>query len=172
MISATTVMRKYNACPEAIAWAGRKSAKGAWEQCQRGDWLLWLAGRAGIDRKVLVRAACEVARTALRYVPKGEDRPRLAIETTLAWCDGTATLAEVRKAAAAGAAAGAAALAAGAVALAAGAAEAAAYAAAAEAAWDAAGAAARAAARAASLKHSADLVRARIPWALIEEKLT
>jgi hypothetical protein len=43
----------------------------------------------------VVRAACDCARTALRYVPGGEDRPRLAIETAEAWCRGEATEQEV-----------------------------------------------------------------------------
>jgi len=51
------------------------------------DWVL--EHRA--DRRVAVWLVCAVARTALRYVPAGEDRPRLAIETAERWVRGAAT---------------------------------------------------------------------------------
>ena len=38
-------------------------------------------------------------RSVLPYVPVGEDRPRLAIELAEAWCNGRATIVEVRTAA-------------------------------------------------------------------------
>jgi hypothetical protein len=60
--------------------------------------MLWLAGRVGIDRRSLVRAAVECARPALKHVKPGEDRPWYVLEVALAWCDGRATLAEVRAA--------------------------------------------------------------------------
>jgi hypothetical protein len=168
------------ACPDAIRWASRyDTLDDAWRKCKRGDWMLWYASRAGADHVMIVRAACACARLALPHLPDGEDRPRLAVETTEAWCDGRATLDEVRAArAAAGAAAWAARDAAWAAARAAGAAAwAAEYAAGAAAdaagvaAWAAAGAAAWAAeaadaagaAESAALQHCADIVRGYFP---------
>ena len=159
------------ACPEARQWVGDKRLDVAWTECPRGDWLLWLAERVGVDRRTLVLAACDCARTVLHLVRADEDRPRLAIETAERWARGEATLEEVRAADAdayaaydaayAGAAAAAAAAAAyaaddDAAAAAAASAAAAAYAAAAAAAYDAAYAAGGA--------QCADLVRARITW--------
>jgi hypothetical protein len=86
------------ACYEAIAWAKGKSLRAAWDGCKRADWMLWLAAKL-LPRKSVVRAACACARTALRYVPAGEDRPRVAIETAERWTRGEATIAEVRSAA-------------------------------------------------------------------------
>jgi hypothetical protein len=156
------------ACPDAIRWASRyDTLDDAWLACERGDWMLWYASRVGADHVMIVRAACACARLALPHLPDGEDRPRLAVETTEAWCAGRATLDEVRAAgaaawAAAGAAARAAEAAAGAAAWAAAwAAEAAARAA--EAAARAAAWAAEAAARAAALQHCADIVRGYFP---------
>lgn len=83
-------------------------ASDAWAECPRGDWLLWLAARAGVDRKLVVRAACDCARTALHLVQPSEDRPRLAIEAAEDWCEGAASVEEVRDAAAADRAAAAA----------------------------------------------------------------
>ena len=94
------ILRKYGACDEAIAWAeSQPNAATAWAACERGDWLLWLAARVNLDRKLLVQAACACARQALQYIRPGEDRPRLAIEAAEAWARGEATIEELRKAA-------------------------------------------------------------------------
>ena len=45
-----------------------------------GEALRWLIS---IDKKLGVWAACQVAREALRFVPEGEQRPRIAIEALL-----------------------------------------------------------------------------------------
>ena len=89
-------LRSLGACPEAREWAaGYSTLAEAWTACERADWLLWYSGRRGVDRKILVRAACACARTVLPYVPVGEDRPHRAIEMAERWCDGRATLQEV-----------------------------------------------------------------------------
>ena len=178
------------ACGEAVKWTKtERTPQSAWKNCERGDWMLWLIGRTiadkpwGDERKPLVLACCECARLALKYVPGGEDRPRIAIETAEAWARGEASREEVKKAATAAAdayaaAADAAAAAADAAAADATAAAAAAYAAAtaayAAAAADAAAADAVAAAYAAAdddaddarrdtLKTCADIVRKYYP---------
>jgi hypothetical protein len=155
--AAAEQIRHLYPCAPAVEWLGERDLETAWSECERGDWMLWLATRAGVDRRLLVQAACDCAETALQYVPEGEERPRVAVETARAWCRGEATLEEVREAAYADDDA-AYADAADAAAYAADAAAAAAYAA------DAADAAAYAAyaARLDSLRRSADLVRARI----------
>jgi multidrug resistance efflux pump len=190
MKTTKTILNEMGACSEAVKWAGRKTHKEAWETCKRGDWLLWIASKLDIDRKKLVPAACACARTALKYVPVGEDRPRIAIETAEAWTRGEATIEQVRTAtlaanAAANAAASAAADAASAAIRAAYAAIRAAYAAANAAAYAAANAAASAAARAASAaadaasaairaaarKDIADIVREIIPFSVIRKAI-
>jgi len=144
-------LAKLYPCSDALDWvAKRKNAKEAWQNCERGDWMLWLLGKLCKtlpQRKKLVLATCACVRPALQYVKAGEERPLKTIETAEAWAKGDTriTLQMVRDAAAAAAAAADAAYAA--------AAAAAAYAAA-----DAAYAAA-AAAREKSLKQSADIVR-------------
>jgi hypothetical protein len=97
------LLARLGACPEAIEWAGKRRPRAAWDACERGDWLLWIAEKQGVDRRLLVRAACACARTALQYVPPDEVRPLRAIETAEAWTCGEAGPKEV---AAAGAAAG------------------------------------------------------------------
>jgi hypothetical protein len=152
-----TYLKSVNACSESIVWLGDRDLKTAWAECERADWMLWLAAKR-CDRKKVVLAACACARTALKYVPKGEMRPLRAIETAEAWTRGEATIEEVRTAAYA---ARAAAVTAYAEFVAAYAAAYAAYASAASAASAAyASAAANAAyARSSSLRKMADIVR-------------
>ena len=90
-------LTRLRACDEAVGWAQNyKTFPAAWEACKRGDWMLWLAARSGVDRKALVLAACACARPALKYVPKGEKRPRIAIETAERWARGEATIEDLR----------------------------------------------------------------------------
>ena len=100
-------LNKLGACNEAVEWAKEmKNGQAAWDNCERGDWMLWLAGKTAgkpksVKRKKLVLCACECARLALKYVPKGEDRPLKCIETAEAWARGEASyddLVEARRA--------------------------------------------------------------------------
>jgi len=174
MKSTKDILTELGACTEAVKWAGRKTPKKAWETCKQSDWLLWIAGKLDVDRKLLVLAACACVRRALKYIPAGEDRPRIAIETAEAWTRGEATIEQVRTAAYAADAACAAADAA--YAAAAHAAYTAAYAAA-HAAYTAAYAAAHAAYTAAACaayaaqKQMADIVRKIIPLSVIKEAI-
>ena len=160
-MSSRDILVELSACDPAVEWIGTRTPYQAWRQCKRGDWLLWIAAELEVDRKLVVLAACDCAETALRYVPNGEDRPRVAIETARAWCDGRATIKQVQAAADAADAA------------ATDAAYAAAYAAAdaATAAYDAAAAYAASDAGIISRAHSAKLVRKRIPWRAVRDAL-
>jgi len=174
MKTTKAILTEVGACHEAVKWAGRKTHKRAWETCKRGDWLLWIAGKFDVDRKLLVLAACACAKTALKYVPNGEDRPRIAIETAEAWTRGKATIEQVRVAAdAAYAAYHAAAYAAyrAAAYAAYAAADAAAHAAYHAAAHAAYRAAADAAAHAAAHKDMARIVRKIIPFSVIKQAI-
>jgi len=191
-------LTRLGACADAVTWA--RDTKGApaqlWAKCERGDWMLWLAGRV-CDRKLVVLSACDIARGAVAKHVKGNAKVTIEHQILILerWCDGLETDAAMRDArdvlwtnrqklwadaaayAYADAAAYAAAYAASAYADAAAyayadaAAYAAAYAASADAVADAADAVASASARKKSLKASCVLVRARIPWATVEKGL-
>mgnify|MGYP001590951818 CR=1 FL=1 len=102
-------LKEIKACREAVAWCetgGYKTLDKAWQACERGDWMLWLAGRLSgktesRSRKKVVLVACQCARLSLPYVQKGEERPLQAIETAEKWANGdmTITLDMVRAAA-------------------------------------------------------------------------
>lgn len=69
-----------------------------WDTSEDAGALLAYAARS-ISRSALVPLVTACARTALRYVPEGEARPRIALETAEAWARGEATLQQVRDAA-------------------------------------------------------------------------
>ena len=164
---------KLNACNEARKWASNKSIDEIWATCHRGDWMLWLARKLNIDKRVLTLAKGHCANT-VRHLMKDE-RSIAAVDMAIKYGEGNATDSELAAAAAAAAyAADAAAYAAyaayAAAAYAADAAayaaaddaDAAAYAAAAYAAYDA-----TAAARKKSQQATAEICRKYIPLDLI-----
>ena len=94
------------ACPEVIDWAKTQSdAETAWQNCNRGDWMLWLLGYyAGVEgsdsRRKLVLCCCDVASLSRRYT-KGAVRTAFdrCQRATRSWARGRgATLDDVRAA--------------------------------------------------------------------------
>ena len=102
-------LKKLSACQDAIEYASQfETLEEVWQKCERGDWMLCLAGKLSgepetTSRKTLVLAACACARLSLKYVAEGETRPIKAIETAERWANGdtTVTLETVRVAASA-----------------------------------------------------------------------
>ena len=172
-------LSEISACDSAVAWVKStkcRSLESAWKKCERGDWMLWYAGKkAGPEgdekRKKLVLAACACARLALPIWEKrypDDKRVRDCIETAEKWARNEATLEALqvsRRNCYAAAAAGAAAAYAAAADATTYAYAAAAAAAGAAAAYAAAGYAADAAcaARSKPLKQCAEIVRKHYP---------
>ena len=95
------ILTSLGACSEAVKWSKKyRSAKSAWANCERGDWLLWLAGKkAGPvgdeKRKKLVLAACGCARIALPIWQKrypDDKRVEVCLDTAERWARNEATL--------------------------------------------------------------------------------
>ena len=96
-------LSELSACSDAVAWVKStkcRSLESAWKKCERGDWMLWYAGKksgpVGDERrKKLVLAACECARLALPIWEKrypDDKRVRNCIETAEKWARNEATL--------------------------------------------------------------------------------
>lgn len=89
------------ACQEALEWlkqAAYPTLEEAWAACYRSDWMIWLLNLVPEGQRnnhAIVLCACDIAETVLRYVPAGEDRPKIAIETTRRWVRGEATISEL-----------------------------------------------------------------------------
>jgi hypothetical protein len=91
---------KLEPCGSGAVWlAVQTNPRTAWETCERSDWLLWLLGRILPHGDVRFRlAVCDIAASVLRFVPAGEDRPRVAIECARRHLAGRATTSELRAA--------------------------------------------------------------------------
>jgi len=77
-------LKSMGACSEAVDWAeSYATLQEAWDACERGDWMLWLAGKhsgppGSVKRRTLVLAAAECARLGWPYV---HDQDREVVET-------------------------------------------------------------------------------------------
>jgi len=176
-MNATEIKQKLidlDACREAREWADRKTLSEIWGQCPRGDWMLWLARRAGVDKRTMTAAKADCAAT-IKHLMK-DPRSIKALETAQAYGRGEATddelaaAADAADAAAASAASAAAAYAAADAAAAAAddAAAASAASAAAYAAYDAAADADAYAARKQSQIRTAEIVRSIITIEMLQ----
>jgi hypothetical protein len=89
-----------DACESSSRWLNSlpdgTTPYAAWRKCKRGDWLLWIIARIGVERKLVIEAAGLCAEQALIYIPDDEDRSRKAIEMVRVWCRGEATSDDVR----------------------------------------------------------------------------
>jgi len=76
---------------DVVEWAAPHGDdwRAMWEACPRGDWLLGIAARRGVDPKRLVEAACACAELAFDQLPEGEDRPAEAVSAARAWIVGS-----------------------------------------------------------------------------------
>lgn len=57
-----TLLKGLGACPSGLDYVGEQTAFEAWNNCRRGDWMLWIAKERGVDLKVLTLAKVRCAR--------------------------------------------------------------------------------------------------------------
>ena len=95
----TADLERLSACREAVEWAkAYYSIEDAWQVCERGDWMLWLAGRVSgkpwsDSRRPLTAAAVECARLALPIYEQrhpGDARVRECLDLFARWAGGEA----------------------------------------------------------------------------------
>ena len=68
----TTKLEKIDACRDAREWvATQKNYKEAWQNCERGDWMLWLAKRLKVDDRKLTLAKFKCA-NQVRHLMKDQ----------------------------------------------------------------------------------------------------
>ena len=91
------------ACDPSIQWIEEKniqSLEEAWNTCERGDWLLWMATKLNVDKRKLVLCAALCARTVVQRMQ--DARSRDAVRVAFLWGRSKATdeqLSSARKAA-------------------------------------------------------------------------
>lgn len=90
-----SLLRGHDACDEATAameWARGMTPREAWEKCEFPKWLIWLAGKAGVDRRLLVGAAVECAKPAVPLMArKWQAVADPLLVTAVAWLRGVVT---------------------------------------------------------------------------------
>ena len=161
----TTKLENLKACEDAIDYVKtQKSAKDAWMNCSRGDWMLWLAKKLDVDDRLLTLAKATCANQVRHLMT--DQRSIDALDASFRYAKGELTREELNTYAAASYAAydAASAAAASASAYASAASSTAAYASSA-----AYAAAYASAASAASLKKSADICREILTDVVLEE---
>jgi hypothetical protein len=65
------LLAEAGACYEGSEWAARhRTIRGAWDACERPDWMLWALGKAGADHgSRLLRLMCRLVRRVWAFVP-------------------------------------------------------------------------------------------------------
>jgi hypothetical protein len=78
---------RFYPCDEGMEYYESKASfKEAWNDCKRGDWMLWIAAKLEIDRKLIVKAAALCANT-VRHLMK-DKRSTDAIDACLRYAAG------------------------------------------------------------------------------------
>src|SRR3990167_9148624 len=86
---------KFKPCLDAIEYYDTcKSSEKAWNNCPRGDWMLWIASKLGVDIKILTLTKVHCALT-VRHLIK-DKRSIKALEVALKFANGKATLKELK----------------------------------------------------------------------------
>lgn len=92
-------LHSVNACQSAIEWAGDKPVEQVVSECYRGDWLLWLAKRCGVELQPLTLAKGHCANTVRHLMT--DESSLIAVDVAIAFGEGKATKQELDAAAAA-----------------------------------------------------------------------
>jgi len=94
----TTKLKKLNACKEAIFYVQtQKSPAKAWNNCERGDWMLWLAKRMNVDDKKLTMAKAMCTKQ-VKHLMKNQ-RSKDALQACFDYANGKITKKELNIAA-------------------------------------------------------------------------
>ena len=91
-------LKSVNACQPAIDWAGDKPVEQVVAECHRGDWLLWLAQKCGVELQPLTLAKGHCANTVRHLMD--DERSIMAVDIAIAFGEGKATREELADAAA------------------------------------------------------------------------
>ena len=96
-------LKSVDACQSAIDWAGDKPIEQVVAECHRGDWLLWLAKKCGVELQPLTLAKGHCANTVRHLMT--DERSLKAVDVAILFGEGRATREELDDAARAASAA-------------------------------------------------------------------
>jgi len=73
---------KYRPCSDGLKWyAGQKTTEDAWNNCHRGDWMLWIVAKVEVDDRTLTLAKGYCAKTVLHLMT--DERSRAAVQAAI-----------------------------------------------------------------------------------------
>lgn len=90
-------LKSIDACQSAVEWAGDKLIEQVLAECHRGDWLLWLAKKCGVELQPLTLAKGHCANTVRHLMT--DERSLRAVDVAIAFGEGKATREELDAAA-------------------------------------------------------------------------
>ncbi len=90
------LLLELDACLPARAWAADKTVEEVVEQCDRGDWLMWLGAKVKVDEKNFFLAQAHCSNT-VRHLMKDE-RSVKAVDVAIAHGEGKASAFQLREA--------------------------------------------------------------------------
>ena len=92
------ILKKLNACNQSIEWVQNKTIEQAINECERGDWMVWLFKKLlPNELKLLTLAKGHCANTVRHLMT--DERSLKAIDTAIAFGEGKATREELDAAA-------------------------------------------------------------------------
>lgn len=91
------ILRRGVACNEGLNYfLSQPSFKDAWNNCPRGDWMLWLAAKINIDERTLYLARGYCANTVIHLMK--DERSKNAVKMTIKYGRNKATKKELKAA--------------------------------------------------------------------------
>ena len=91
-------IEKYAPCDDALEYRKQyETFEQAWNECVRGDWMLWIAKRVGVDLKILTLAKGHCANTVRHLMNDG--RSLAGVDAAIAFGEGKITRDDVDRAA-------------------------------------------------------------------------
>ena len=81
------LLESKEACFDAVEWASNyPNFESAWNACHRGDWMLWIAFRLGVDKRKLTLAKGRCAETVIHLMK--DQRSIDAVRAAIAYGNG------------------------------------------------------------------------------------
>ena len=80
-------IERFNPCEDALEFRKKyKTFRVAWNNCPRGDWMLWLAEKLQVDRRLLVLTGGHCANTVRHLM--GDERSTKGVDACIAYGEG------------------------------------------------------------------------------------
>ena len=83
-MKAKELLKKLNACTEAIEWVEDRTVEQAWQDCERGDWMLWFYAKQYPEKIIELTLAKGHCANTVRHLMK-DQRSIKAVDAAIAY---------------------------------------------------------------------------------------